>query len=164
MIYIVTGDIETGKSTRLHQWIKTRNDVYGILTLRDENNERYLLDVQTKAISPMQAKASEIDTISIGRYNFYKTAFKKANSILKGVINEQGNGFILIDELGKLELNEEGLHASALSVIEKTRRDKSLHSVLVIRTSLLLAIKKKYNLSDKQIFNINSLEMLATNM
>ncbi len=48
MIYILTGDIRTGKTTALLDWIKDRNDVDGLLCPDSENGMRYFLKVKSK--------------------------------------------------------------------------------------------------------------------
>jgi nucleoside-triphosphatase THEP1 len=153
MIYIFSGLIETGKSSTLLNWIDSRTDAYGVLTPRNKQGNRYILNVKTKNKSPFQAKPSDAETISVGRYHFFKSAFETANSIIKNATNEEENGFIVIDELGKLELRSEGLHPSAQLVINKTRSHKTLHSILVIRHSLLNDIKNKYKITNSIVFN-----------
>lgn len=135
MIYILSGDIKTGKSTALMKWIKGRSDVYGVLSPRDLKNHRYFLNIKTHEAFAMETTSEDKDSIIVGPYHFLKTAFKKANSIIETAVRQQTSGFIIIDELGKLELRTEGLYKSAVLAINRTKDDVHLHTILVVRTS-----------------------------
>ena len=148
MIYILTGNIETGKTTALLKWTDGRNDIFGILTPRNENNVRYLLDVNTKEIFEMQTDLKIDEVVLVGRYRFLKTAFEKGNSIIKNALKNNKSGYIIIDELGKLELESNGLHESVSLAITETENSSDLHLILIIRTTLLEKAVAKYNLSD----------------
>lgn len=161
MVHLLVGQIETGKSSALINWIKGKPKVYGILSPIDANKKRFFLNIETKAKFPMQAHAEEENLISIGRFHFYKSAFKMANSIIIQNVKTKSAGYIIIDELGKLELKSQGLHASALLAIEKTRNNKELHTILVVRDYLLENIKKHYNITQSNIVTISSLSKLG---
>ncbi|WP_426429535.1 nucleoside-triphosphatase [Winogradskyella sp. HB-48] len=148
MIYIVSGKIESGKSSFLYSWIENKSNISGILCLKDSNYIRHIYDIKSKDIFRIQTNNIEETTISIGRFHFLKSAFKKANTILKRACTQQDTGFIIIDELGKLELENKGLHPSAQLIIEKTRNNENLHSILVIRTTLFNSVLKHYDITD----------------
>ena len=150
MIYIISGDIKTGKSTALTEWIKGRSDVYGVLSPRDDKNHRYFLNVKTHEAFTMETASKDDDSIIVGPYHFLKTAFKKANSIIETAARQQTSGFIIIDELGKLELRTEGLHKSAVLAINRTKYEAHLHTILVVRTPLLETILKRYDITNSQ--------------
>ena len=57
-IFIVTGPINSGKTTRLMEWCKNRNDVYGILTPKI-NGKRVFMDVATGDQFEMEAQENE---------------------------------------------------------------------------------------------------------
>ena len=157
MIYLLSGEIESGKSVALLDWAKARNDVYGVLTPRGDNAERFILDVQTKEVFRMEADPWEEDVIEVGRYVFLKSAFSKANAILEKAIETSAKGYVIVDELGKLELRSEGLDTSARKVIEMTRKNDELHSILIIRTSLLSEILKKYEITNYTLISRENL-------
>ncbi len=48
MIYILTGDIRTGKTSALLDWCKNRNDVDGVLCPDDDKGKRYFLNIKSK--------------------------------------------------------------------------------------------------------------------
>ena len=163
MIYILIGNIETGKSKALLKRASERSDVYGILSPRDKDLIRYFLDLRTKETFKMQARREGEDTIAVGRYIFYRSAFNRANSILLNTVKTEKEGYIIIDELGKLELQLKGLHASAKMVIKRTMRDPNLHSILVIRTELFEPILKAYDIVEYKILKSQTLSEFNEN-
>ena len=158
MIYILSDHIETGKTNALLKWSEGRKDTFGILTPRNENNNRYILDVHTKDSFKMQTDLATADTISVGRYYFLKFAFKIGNSILKKALKNKKSGYIIIDELGKLELQSDGFHEAATLAIKTTINNNALHLILIIRTTLLPEIIEKYNVKDYQFITIKDLD------
>lgn len=157
MIFILSGNIETGKSNALLKWTKGRNDTFGVLTPRNENGIRYLLDVGTKECFEIQTDIETADVILVGRYRFLKAAFKRGNDIIKAALRDNKSGYILIDELGKLELQSKGFHESASLAINATIDNNGLHLILIIRTTLLIQTIKKYNITDYRYIEIEGL-------
>ncbi len=47
MIYILSGNIRTGKTTALFEWSENRNDIDGLLCPDDEFGKRYFLKIKT---------------------------------------------------------------------------------------------------------------------
>lgn len=157
MIYVLSDDIETGKSNALLQWVEGRTDVHGVLSPRNSQMERYFLDVRTQESIAMQAAPEDDHIISVGRYHFLESSFDKANTIIEKATKNIGAGFVLIDELGKLELRSEGLHTSAKKAIDKAMHHKTLNVLLVIRTTLLNAILKKYDIDNPEFITVTQL-------
>jgi nucleoside-triphosphatase THEP1 len=73
-------------------------------------------------------------------------AFKRANHIIEKSLENHATGYLIIDELGKLELQDQGLHKWVSMAIERTMQNDFFHLILVVRTSLLTEITKKYNI------------------
>ncbi len=157
MIYILTDNIGIGKTTALLKWINGRTDVFGVLSPRHDDNKRYFLDIKTQEQFKMQTCSDNEDCIVVGPYRFLKSAFKKANSIIKSALEQQTSGFIIVDELGKLELRSEGLHQSAVLTIQKTKHQAKLHTIFVVRTTLLEAILKRYDINKSKYLRIEEL-------
>jgi nucleoside-triphosphatase THEP1 len=80
----------------------------------DINGYRKILNIETKEIFDIEcidaAKTNEPLT-SIGKFNFYTAAFEKANSILLDALSQNPH-WLVIDEVGKLELKSEGFYRS----------------------------------------------------
>lgn len=131
-IYILTGAIQSGKTTTLMQWSSGRDDVFGILT-PVADGKRIFMDVHSGEQFDMEAGPGEKDSLTVGKFAFSKKAFEKAVEILRGGIKEK-KGWLLIDEIGPLELRGEGL-SDVVNEIPGT--ENKLHVILVIRESLV---------------------------
>ncbi|MES2654883.1 MAG: NTP transferase domain-containing protein [Bacteroidota bacterium] len=150
-IYIVSKAIQTGKTTDLLQWCKQQSNVAGILT-PDVDGSRKLYDIKQKQTFDFETKevlpANEITPI--GRFHFLTEGFKQAQQIIHAGV---GSEYLVIDEIGRLELNEgKGLEPSLGQVIKQyVSKAVSGNLVLVIRDYLLEACMEKYSLHDAQI-------------
>ncbi|MCW5519616.1 hypothetical protein J1N09_07190 [Aureitalea sp. L0-47] len=162
MIYILSGDIETGKSTALLDWAKDRQDCYGILSPGNAPGERYFLDISNKREFRMEAGSGEEDAIEVGRFRFLRSAFSKANAILKKA-TDISEGIIIIDELGKLELRDEGLFESAKLAVKKATENEMIDLILVVRTSLLDQVVSKYGIDKYTLISKEYLKDFPTN-
>ena len=161
MIYILSGDIRTGKTTALSNWIEARDDVNGILCPDGVDGKRYFLNIKTNDTFPLEANLqNESELITIGPFQFLKSAFKKANTYLISLASEMNSQYIIIDELGKLELKNQGLHQAAESLIPEFTFKDDQHLILVVRISLLDEIIKHYNMSHYSILNKEDLARL----
>jgi nucleoside-triphosphatase THEP1 len=146
MIYILTGDIRTGKTSALLNWINSRNDVDGLLCPDNEKGKRYFLKVKSQKKIELEVDLESEETISIGPYKFLKSAFDKANDFLILKAKEDKSDYLIIDELGKLELKNQGLHNAAKTLIPDFMYDDEKHLILVIRTNLLNEILGHYTI------------------
>lgn len=150
MIYLLSGEIGSGKSSALKNWSVNRDDVHGILSLRSNENKKYFLTIDTEEKFSMHGTTEAENNIKVGSFSFSNKAFQKAIYVLQKNIDSIESGFIVIDELGKLELESKGLHNAVCSAIQKTRYHKKLHSILVVRSSLVKKIIKKYELTNAE--------------
>src|SRR5689334_2392243 len=105
-IYILTGPIQSGKTTKLVEWSKDKRDVFGILTPVVEG-KRVFIDAHTKEQFRMEAESNEEDVLTIGRFVFSKKSFERAGNILTKAMKEK-NAWLVVDEIGPLELKGEG--------------------------------------------------------
>ena len=167
MIYILAGDIRTGKTTAVLNWVNTRNDVDGWLCPDNENGKRCFLNVKSQNRFELEVEVEnelEVDMakiVSIGPFNFLRSAFKKANDYLMSLTSENENQYIIIDELGRLELNKEGLHTAAEDLISKFLNADNQHLILVVRSYLLDDIIAFYNISKYQVLAKGDLSSLV---
>ena len=131
-IVIFSDPIHSGKTTRLWHWCDQQQYVAGIL-MPDINGLRHIMDVPSKAsfiIQCIDPENSNNMLVSIGRYHFYANGFTKANSILLKHASMQYN-WLVIDEVGKLELDGKGLYPAVSGIINS-------HSY----TNLLLVVRE----------------------
>lgn len=111
--FILSGPIGTGKTTSLLQWAKRKQDIYGILSPLI-NGKRVFMDIAKEVSFHMEAGENE-QGFKIGQYNFSKSSFEKASSIIKDAINNKG--WLIIDEIGPLELRGEGFSLTLKEVL-----------------------------------------------
>ena len=164
MIYILTGEIRSGKTTALKTWASDRADVDGLICPDGKNGKRYFLKVKSKEEIELEAESEnhiEFDTvIEIGPFKFLKVAFEKANEFLITFSSKKESQYLIIDELGKLELKKQGLHDSAAKLIPDYMFNDNKGLILVIRTSLLEEVINHYQI---KAYTLISNEDLAEN-
>lgn len=147
-VFILSGPIQSGKTTRLIKWCEGRNDVTGILT-PDVDGKRFFFDIETKNLFLMEAREDEGNILSIGKYKFSKSAFERASQILLNAINKN-SGWIIIDEVGPLELKGEGFS----EVIKKLFLIPSeLNIILVVRENLFDTVLQYFNIKEYRLFS-----------
>ena len=142
MIHILTGPIRSGKTTTLLNWIKDKKDAAGILT-PDVDGFRHFMNIATRQLFKMEASENE-EKIVVGRFAFSKNNFNRANEIL---LNETFNdGWLIIDEIGPLELIGHGYNESIIFLLTK-RYKKTLW---VVREGLITTISKHFKIENSK--------------
>ena len=162
MIYILTGAIRSGKTTALLNWSKNRNDVDGLLCPDDANGKRYFLKLKNKTIFKLEAEA-EAETeavVVIGNFKFLQSAFNEANDYLILEASKTEPKYLIIDEIGKLELKNEGVHISTEALISQFKSIGNTHLILVVRDYLLDAVLEHYGITECSILTTEDLENL----
>ncbi len=149
-IHIVAAPKHSGKTTKLMQWSDNRNDVFGILT-PIENGNRIFMDAHTKDAFHMEAKDSETDILEVGKYRFSKASFDRASYILLAAL-KQADGYIIVDEIGPLELRGLGFATTVIAMLADEKN--ILQIVLVVREELLEKIVAYFNLEKFDIVPI----------
>ena len=143
MIVILTAPIQSGKTTSLINWSGARNDVHGILT-PVVGGKRIFMNAQTREQFPMETTGSSVplrtDIIAAGRFEFSKKEFEKAIQIIRDAFNK--NGWLVIDEIGPLELRGEGF-CDVLKEVLLVRKEKI---VLVVREGMAEQVKKHFSI------------------
>ena len=128
-VIILTGDIHSGKTGKLLDWCRGRSDVHGILTPVLEGI-RYFRDIHSGEQFRMEADDEE-EALIVGRYRFSRNSFNKAIQVLQDSVNKEG--WLVVDEIGPLELRGEGF-SDILKRIILERKDNIL---LVVRKALV---------------------------
>jgi len=160
MIYILTGVIRSGKTTALLHWSKSRNDVDGLLCPDDANGKRYFLKLKNKTIFKLEAEAETEAIVTIGNFKFLRSAFNEANHYLILEASKTERQYLIIDEIGKLELKNEGLHVSTKALISQFKSNDNTHLILVVRDYLLDAVLEYYGITECSILTTKDLENL----
>jgi len=145
-IFILSREIRTGKTTELLNLCEGNLNVAGIL-MPDFNGKRFFYDIITQSAFQVQADDSdkENDLMEIGKFRFRKSSFFKAERCIVNTIPE-GKVWMIIDEIGKLELNHQGLHAAIVKVLKAYQQQVFQHLLLVVRDTLLIQVIEHYQL------------------
>lgn len=149
-IFIVTGKIKTGKTTRLMKWVTSKKNIDGILQ-PVVDDKRFLYHISKRTLIQFETDSKE-NIISIGKYNFSLSAFDKAKNIIEEALNNNLD-FFVIDEIGPLELNGKGLEPEITKVISQ-RNLFNGKIILVVREEILDKFLNHFNLTknDYEIF------------
>ena len=136
-IYILTGPIQSGKTTSLAKWLENENEVYGILT-PVVDGKRFFLNLNTGEQYPMEAIEGEEEIVAIGRFTFSKKNFDKAIQVIGDAIEKEG--WLVIDEIGPLELRGEGF----AEIVKKVLKQRQGKTILVVREGLVEKLKSYF--------------------
>jgi nucleoside-triphosphatase THEP1 len=155
MITIFSGPIHSGKTSRLLQWAGRQPDVAGIATPVREGL-KVLYDLAEKKYHPLQIDAASHSTvvcITIGKYLFSQAAFLTGRQILEQAA-QQNQGWLIIDEIGPLELDGQGFEPAAGRIIRQyVARKRSSNLLLVIRDTILHRVLDYYGIAIYSFFN-----------
>ena len=148
MIYILSGDIRSGKTTSVYLASLRRTDVGGFLT-PDHGDKRVLYDILNKTRYPFQVdNYIEHGVIKVGRFTFLKSAFQAGHDIIISQINRDDLNYIVVDEIGKLELKGKGFH-ELITMLVSSEINKDL--IIIVRSFLLEEVIEKYGFRDFKI-------------
>lgn len=147
-VIILSGPVQSGKTTTLMEWVEERNDVVGFLC-PDINQVRHLYMIESGSLHPFEANGVHNEpTIQIGRFTFYTSGFKTVKSWLSKSAESDAR-WIIIDEIGKLELAGEGFEPELSRFIDSVRRNVYNPTlIIVVREQLLNQVIDKYQLHD----------------
>lgn len=147
VIYILSGPIRSGKTSTLLRWISHQKSIGGILT-PDINGERVFQMLPENQILPMLTNSEEEEVLEVGRFRFSKNSFQKAiQSIYRSL--EEKKDWIVIDEIGPLELRGEGFADVLHDLIRNKERVYKI--LLVVREGLVEKVIDYFNLSTEKV-------------
>jgi nucleoside-triphosphatase THEP1 len=146
---LLTGDVRTGKTTVLFNWTKQRNDVAGILT-PVVNEKRMFYSIVDKIFFEMEAGAGETEVLQVGRFKFSSPQFAKADAMVTISGSANKYRYLVIDEIGPLELIQQKGFWDALNLIIAMAQLPIL--IIVVRQSFCNQLEE---LLDKANFHIN---------
>jgi len=147
-VYIFTGDIKTGKTTRLQKWVGENPDADGILSPVIDGC-RHIVSVKKDETKVLEYHGDDksIALTKIGNYNFLKTVFEWGREELYKAFLKKPK-WLIIDEIGPLELRGEGLEPEVSRILNDDANDET-NVVLVVRKPLLEAVTEHYGLHTK---------------
>lgn len=152
-IIILTGLIRSGKTTLLMKWIEKHPLSRGILT-PDIDGVRFFLHFPEKQLIKMQVSEDKNDTVKIGRFLFSKESFDNVNQLLINDIKTLESNWIVIDEIGVLELKEKGLFPA----FQFALKNDHCNIIIVVRDKLLNRVIEKFGLEEARLIYKEDLE------
>ena len=158
-IIILTGEIQTGKTTLLQQFCLQQNNIAGILT-PIVNGKRMFYNIAEKDFFAMETHGNE-DQLAIGKYLFSTAAFTKANAILLDASKSIELKYLIIDEIGPLETRQQqGLFQSLTEIIAA---DFNYTLIIVVRQSLLDEVITSFNLLNPLVLSLEEMRQHVVN-
>lgn len=157
-IFIYSGPIQTGKTTSIIDWANKNKNVWGIAQPAIDG-KRYLIDLHTKERRTFEVEKKDSEFISIGKFKFLKSSFEWAKIVLLHAA-EQKPEWIIIDEFGKLELENKGLEPVITFLIKNKKLLISTKLIIVVRDYLLDQFLDKQKLNAGSVKIIKSLSEL----
>ncbi len=155
-IYLLTGKVNSGKTTILSEWIQRKKNCGGILQPKI-NGKRFLLNIRTGEEKSLEVinGISSVNVVRVGKYSFNIATLDWAKNILMNEINNSPD-WLIIDEYGKLELEDKGLEPVVSQIIERSSNEKTPKILIVIRDYLVTDFLGKFS------FGHNSVNILTT--
>ena len=151
-IFILSAPIRVGKTTLIKQFIQNNPEIRvgGFLTPESTSDGRKLWDGHSNTYHRLQVQEDEISREhqeTVGRFVFDKRVWEKA---MMSLGNQWDKEYIVIDEIGKLEVNQNrGIHdAFSTYLTEYQNKPERPNLILIIRDTLLNEAIKKYQLQD----------------
>jgi len=154
-VIIFSDSIQSGKTSRVLTWIKDLEGVAGILTT-DIGDKRKLLDIAENKLYDLETTdLDQKNILVVGRFIFLKSGFERAEAILnKALLNPPK--LLVIDEIGKLELENSGLEPALSEVLNEFSIQSPETTILIIvRESLLGEVVAKYSFEDVEFVGYN---------
>ncbi len=105
------------------------------------------MKIKSRDIFPLEFDHGTERIVSIGSFRFLESAFDKANDFLIAISSRTENRYLVVDELGKLELKHKGLHEAVKVLLSNNMLyTNHNHLILIVRTTLLKTIIEYYNI------------------
>lgn len=149
-LFILTGPINSGKTTKLMQWVATQKNIDGIFQPVIDD-KRFIYHISSRTLKILEATKTipENELVIIGRYQFRQSVFDWAQNILIDCLDKKLD-WIIIDEIGPLEIAGKGLESAISKIFNET--DLLNGNVLcVVRDSILEKFVKHYKLENKYV-------------
>jgi nucleoside-triphosphatase THEP1 len=154
-IFILCGPVHSGKTTRLIKWLTDKNNVQGIISPIIDG-DRYLVNINSdeKRKLEIDPGSSLRNVIKVGNFIFDKSVFKWASEIILDAIKTNPE-WLIIDEVGPLELQGDGLAKSVSKVFFGKDVLLKTNVIFVVRKRLLNDFLNHYKLSEDDFKYLN---------
>jgi nucleoside-triphosphatase len=152
--FIVLSDkIKSGKTNSLMRFAQKMQNTAGIIC-PDENNLRIVYNPYDKTKHVFQLpQILNDDDVQIGEYIFAESGFAFARETLMSALNTDAE-YIIVDEVGKLELIGEGLQPTFSAFMKAAIPLPGKTIILVIRDTLLAICMAQLKLPPIWVYNL----------
>jgi hypothetical protein len=147
-VVILSGAIQSGKTTTLLKRFSKSSSV-GVFICPDVHGQRMMYFCSENRLVPFQ-KPDDMDAVKIGKFLFDKVVFNKACDILVSPL-ALDNDFVIVDEVGPLELNENGFYQSLVSLLNAWEKKDNGSLILVVREHLVNDVIAKFDLKNVDV-------------
>jgi nucleoside-triphosphatase THEP1 len=164
-IFIITGPVGGGKTTFAENLIRLFRErgitAGGIISRKIKTPEGAIgydiVNILTDDQVPFLRQNSGCGNERVGRFTICKAGLDEGIRILSE-LELPDNGFVFIDEVGFLELRDEGWAASITRLLERSE----YNIIITTRLALLEQVKEKFGIPDALMFNISEVDYSAT--
>lgn len=144
-LFILTGPVHTGKTSRLMQWTAKQKNIDGIFQpVIDE--KRFIYHIASRMLKQLEVN-NTTDVTIIGEYKFSNQTFNWAQVILNECVSKNLE-WLIIDEIGPLELDGKGLEPAVRKIITG-RNNFSGKLLCVVRDTILDKFIESYQLANQ---------------
>jgi nucleoside-triphosphatase THEP1 len=138
-ITLITGETSIGKTTKLLQWAQQQQQVGGVLTPLAANGQRQFYKIAAQQWLPMETDVAA-NNLHVGRFIFLATAFVTINTLLLSELAANEFEYVVIDEIGPLELQQQkGLNTVWQQILNTAQVVP--HIIIVVRSKCLQQVK-----------------------
>ncbi len=150
-IYLLCGPVRTGKTTRIMDWSSSSENVDGI-TAPVYLNQKHMFNLKTGVMKNLEnvSECAEDKIITVGTYKFNPEVFEWGRKKLKQAASTVDLKWLVIDEIGLLELDGRGLEPEVTRILNN-RNNYKFNILLIVRESLVDDVMKKYNFTSDDI-------------
>jgi nucleoside-triphosphatase THEP1 len=161
-IFIITGKKAQGKTTFIIQLIeilKSKNmhiaGFYSKRSMQGQQTEGYdVVDIQSGIAYPFLRNDKLSSSETIGKFSVLPEGYQKAIDLLSN-LNNSTQKLVVIDEVGKLELNGKGWSKE----LDRLSKEQFHHVLISVRTDFLEEVIQRWNFSNAVIFDITTCEI-----
>lgn len=156
-VFIVTGEIGSGKTTCIQKLVEKleadKKEVGGIYTSRIMENGKTtgynIIEVSTKSNYNFLKTDGNETQERIGKFYIHSEG---KNAAIKALQFSKKKNIIVIDEIGKLELNGNGWADELQNLIQK----KKGNLILSVRKEVIEKVVQKWNIKPEKVFDVSN--------
>ncbi len=155
-VIILTGNSGDGKTNMIKSIIENESlegiDIHGFYSIGDwVENERdayRIVDIRSQASELLCERSGPVSEWQAGPFNFRRPGLDFGCKILNSIPPQLSGNIVIIDEIGHLELKDEGWGICMNELVKSKRR-----MIWTVRPSLLDAVIAKWGL-DYKVFDV----------